>query len=493
MMDWFPAPDYRLTRIAIERGLGLVYLVAFLVTLNQFPALLGEHGLLPAPRYLRQVSFRDAPSLFHLHYSDRLLRVVAVAGLMLSAALVVGLPQAGPLWLPMLVWLILYVLYLSVVNIGQQFYSFGWESILLEAGFLAIFLGNARTPPAFPVLLLFRWLAFRVELGAGLIKLRGDPCWRDLTCMDYHHETQPIPNRLSRSAHLLPRAYHRLEVVGNFVAQLVAPVLLFFPQPIAGIGALVMIGTQGYLVLSGNYAWLNLLTIVVALAAVPDTFIRAVLPHLGSPPIEPAPLWFVGAVLVLTALVAVLSYWPVTNLFARRQLMNYAFNRLHLVGAYGAFGSVTRERYEIVLEGTSAPVPSADAEWQEYEFKAKPGDPRRRPRQVAPYHLRLDWLMWFAALSPRYAEPWFRVLVGRLLAGDRAALRLLGRNPFPDKPPRWIRARYYHYRFTTRAERLASGAWWWRDPAGEFLQPVTLAAPRERAGGPQGGGAAGRD
>ena len=174
-MDWFPAPDYRLTRFVIERGLGVVYLVAFLVTLNQFPALLGEHGLLPAPRYLRQVSFRDAPSLFHLHYSDRLLRVVAVAGLMLSAALVVGLPQAGPLWLPMLVWLILYVLYLSVVNIGQQFYSFGWESILLEAGFLAIFLGNARTPPAFPVLLLFRWLAFRVELGAGLIKLRGDP------------------------------------------------------------------------------------------------------------------------------------------------------------------------------------------------------------------------------------------------------------------------------------------------------------------------------
>jgi predicted small integral membrane protein len=305
--------------------------------------------------------------------------------------------------------------------------------------------------------------------------------------MDYHHETQPIPNPLSRGAHLMPTAYHRLEVVGNFVAQLVAPLLLFFPQPIAGFAGLVMIGTQGYLVLSGNYAWLNVLTIVAAISAVPDSFIRALLPHLGAPPIEPIPAWFVGAVLLLTALVAVLSYWPVANLFARRQLMNYAFNRLHLVGTYGAFGSITRERYEIVLEGTSAAVPAAEAEWREYEFKAKPGDPRRRPRQIAPYHLRLDWLMWFAALSPRYAEPWFRNLVGRLLAGDRATLRLLGRNPFPDEPPRWIRARYYRYRFTSRAERRATGAWWSRELANEFLQPVTLAKSATRQGGPDGG------
>jgi hypothetical protein len=375
----------------------------------------------------------------------------------------------------MLVWLTVWVLYLSVVNIGQQFYAFGWESILLEAGFLAVFLGNARTLPPFPVLLLFRWLAFRVELGAGLIKLRGDSCWRDLTCMDYHHETQPIPNPLSRTAHLLPKAFHRMEVVGNFVAQLVAPLLLFFPQPIAGFSAMLMIGTQSYLVLSGNYAWLNMLTIVIAISAVPDGFIRAVLPGLASPTLAAPPGWFVVAVLLLTALVVALSYWPVANLLTRRQLMNYAFNRLHLVGAYGAFGSITRARYEVVVEGTAAAVPSAEAEWREYEFKAKPGDPRRRPRQVAPYHLRLDWLMWFAALSPRYAEPWFHDLVGRLLAGDQPVLRLLGRNPFPEGPPRWIRARYYHYRFTTRAERRATGAWWSRKPAGDFLAPVTLA------------------
>jgi Lipase maturation factor len=474
-MDWFAAPDYRLTRFAIERGIGLIYLVAFLVAFNQFPALLGERGLLPTPRFLSRTTFRESPSLFHLHYSDRFLRVVALTGVALAAALVAGLPQSGPIWLPILVWLVLWLLYLSIVNVGQQFYAFGWESILLEAGFLAIFLGDAGTAPPFPVLLLFRWLAFRVELGAGLIKLRGDPCWRDLTCMDYHHETQPMPNPFSRTAHLLPRWFHRAEVVGNYVAQLGAPWLLFLPQPVAGAGALLMLGTQGYLVLSGNYAWLNVVTMVLALAAVPDSFFRAVIPDLGAPapPLAP-PVWFVVLVLALITLVAVLSYWPVLNLLARRQLMNYAFNRLHLVGTYGAFGSVTRERYEVIVEGTRDTAPSPEAEWRAYEFKGKPGDPQRRPPQVAPYHLRLDWLMWFAALSPRYAEPWFIEMVERLLVGDGAMLRLLARNPFPDAPPKWIRARYFHYRFTSREEHRATGDWWAREPAGDFMRPVGL-------------------
>jgi hypothetical protein len=475
-MEWFSAPGYWLTRSLIERGLGLIYIAAFLAALVQFPALLGERGLLPATDYLRVVSFRQAPSLFHFRYSDRLLRLVSAAGLVLAAAIVLGLPQAGPLWLPMLVWLILWVLYLSIVNIGQLFYSFGWESLLLESGFLAIFLGNARTAPPFLVLLLFRWLAFRVELGAGLIKLRGDPCWRDLTCMDYHHETQPMPNPLSWYAHRMPRTFHRAEVVGNYVAQLCAPFLLFLPQPVAGIGAILMLATQAYLVASGNYAWLNVLTMVAVVAAVPDAFIRALVPGATAPAVVALPAtWFVAVVLAVTGLVAVLSYWPVRNLFARRQLMNYAFNRLHLVGTYGAFGSVTRERYEIVVEGTDAAELDESAVWREYEFKGKPGDPRRRPPQIAPYHLRLDWLMWFAALSPSYAEGWFPRFVEGLLAGERRMLRLLRHDPFAGAPPRWIRARYFRYRFTTRPERRKAGLWWSREPAGNFLPPVSLA------------------
>jgi hypothetical protein len=474
-MDWFSAADYRLSRLVIERGLGFIYLLAFLSALDEFPALLGERGLLPVPGFLRTVQFRDAPSLFHLRYSDRILRATGWAGAGLSAAIVLGLPQQGPLSLTMLVWLVLWVLYLSIVNVGQRFYQFGWESLLLEAGFLAIFLGNARTAPPFPVLLLFRWLAFRVELGAGLIKLRGDPCWRDRTCMYYHHETQPMPNPLSWYFHHLPRRVHRLEVFGNFVAQLVTPCALFLPQPIAGAGALLMLGTQAYLVASGNYAWLNLLTMVIAVSAVPDIFIRALRPGAGGPlaPAEPPP-WFVAAVVAMTVLVLALSYRPVRNMIGRRQLMNYSFNRYHLANTYGAFGSVTRERHEVVIEGTDADEPSGGAVWREYEFRGKPGDPRRRPRQVAPYHLRLDWLMWFAALRPGRAEEWFVPLLVKLLEGDPAVLRLLRRNPFPDAPPVWVRARYYRYRFTSRRERRETGAWWVRELAAEYMRPVRL-------------------
>ena len=474
-MDWFSASDYQLTRLVIERGLGLTYVLAFLVALNQFPALLGERGLLPVPRYLGSAGFGEAPSLFHLRYSDRLLRAVALTGVALSVSLVLGLLQAGPLWLPMLGWFVLWVLYLSIVNVGQRFYAFGWESLLLEAGFLAIFLGNARTAPPFPILILFRWLAFRLELGAGLIKLRGDPCWRDLTCMDYHHETQPMPNPLSWYAHRLPRAFHRIEVLGNYVAQLVAPFLLLLPQPLATIGGLVMLGTQAYLVASGNYAWLNLLTMVLVVSAIPDSFIRTLLPGAGAPPALAAPpLWFMVAVGAVTALVVVLSYWPVRNLLGGRQLMNAAFNRYHLVNTYGAFGSVTRERYEVVIEGTDAEELSEQTVWREYEFKAKPGDPRRRPPQVAPYHLRLDWLMWFAGISPSYAQDWFRPFLTRFLEGDPAVVRLLRRNPFPDAPPVRVRARYYRYRFTSRQKRRETGAWWMRELVGDYVPPVEL-------------------
>jgi hypothetical protein len=484
-MDWFSAPEYRLTRFLIERGLAVIYLLAFVAVLDQFPALLGERGLLPVPRFLRLARFPEAPSLFQLRYSDRLLRAVGWAGIALSVALTLGLPQSGPLWLPMLVWFLLWVLYLSIVNVGQTFYSFGWESLLLEAGFLAMFLGNARTAPSFLVILLFRWLAFRLELGAGLIKLRGDPCWRDLTCMDYHHETQPMPNPLSWYFHRLPRPAHRVEVAGNYVAQLLAPFLLFLPQPIAAVGGLVMLATQAYLVASGNYAWLNVLTMVITLSAVPDAFLRPLFPAVATPPPAPPPLWFAGALLALTGLVLVLSYWPVRNLFGRRQLMNYSFNRYHLVNTYGAFGSVTRERYEVVVEGTEADASSDHAVWREYEFVGKPGDPNRRPPQVAPYHLRLDWLMWFAALSPAYAEPWLLPFLTKLLEGDRAVLRLLRKNPFPAAPPAAVRARFYRYRFTTWSERRATGAWWARELVGDYVPPISLtrrpAEPRAAA------------
>lgn len=473
-MDWFTADDGWLARLLFQRSLAVVYLVAFLVAANQYRALLGEHGLTPVRRFLEKVPFGRSPSLFHLHHSDRTFLAVAWAGAALSLATAAGLTDAVPLAAAMLVWVVLWLLYLSIVNVGQIWYGFGWESLLLEAGFLAIFLGNASTDPPILTLFLLRWLLFRVEFGAGLIKLRGDRCWRDLTCLYYHHETQPMPGPLSWHFHHLPRPLHRVEVLANHGTQLVVPFALFAPQPVAGTAAAVMIVTQLWLVASGNFSWLNWLAIVLAFSALPDSWLAPVLPGVSDHAAAGTPVAFVVAVCLVTATVAVLSYWPVTNLLSRHQRMNTSFNPWHLVNSYGAFGSVTKTRYEIVLEGTHDEHLSPQTAWQEYEFKGKPGDPRRRPRQFAPYHLRLDWLMWFAALSPGYAEPWFRTLAQRLLEGDQHVSRLLRRDPFAGEPPRFVRALVYRYRFTTRAERKQTRDWWVREPAGEFLSPVTL-------------------
>ncbi|HZP95806.1 MAG TPA: lipase maturation factor family protein [Candidatus Limnocylindria bacterium] len=471
-MDWLRADDYWLARLVFQRGLALIYLVAFVVALRQFRALLGERGLLPVPHFVSQVRFLDAPSLFHLRYSDRLLAAVSWTGIALAAFAAVGLTDAVPAPLAMLVWAALWAMYLSIVNVGQTFNAFGWESLLCETGFLAIFLGNATVAPTIALVVLLRWLVFRVEFGAGLIKMRGDRCWRDLTCLYYHHETQPMPNPLSWYAHHLPRRFHRVEALGNHFAQLVAPIFLFAPQPLASAAGIVIIATQGWLVLSGNFAWLNAVTMVLAVSSLDDATIAHVLP-LGHVAAD-VPIWDGALALLLTALIAVLSYRPARNLLSRHQLMNYSFDPFHIVGTYGAFGSVTKERDEVVVEGTEDPVLTPRTAWREYEFKGKPGDARRRPPQVAPYHLRLDWLMWFAAMSSPMYHSWFVPFVAKLLEADRHTLALLRRDPFDGRRPRFVRARLYRYRFTTPAERRETGAWWRRELLGDYLRPVSL-------------------
>ena len=475
-MTGLEAPDYWLARLLLQRTLAAIYLVAFLVALQQFRPLLGERGLLPVTDYVRAVPFRRSPSLFHLRYSDRLLVAVALAGIALAAAALLGLPDTWPIPLTMLLWTTLWALYLSIVNVGQTFYSFGWETLLLETGFLAIFLGPAWTAPPLLLIWLFRWLLFRVEFGAGMIKIRGDRCWRDLTCLYYHHETQPMPNPLSWYFHHLPKPLHRAEVLGNHFAQLVVPFLLFFPQPIATLAGLVILGTQSWLLISGNFSWLNVVTMTLAIASLDDAALMRVLP-IARPELvgEPWHQWLVVGVAIVVAL---LSYRPARNLLSRRQLMNTSFDPLHLVNTYGAFGSITKERYEIVIEGTDEAVLTPHTAWREYEFKAKPGDVRRRPPQYAPYHLRLDWLMWFAAMSSPMYHEWFVPLVVKLLEADRATLRLLRSDPFAGARPRFVRATLYLYRFTTSRERRETGAWWTRSRVDEYLQPVGLRAAR---------------
>src|SRR5262245_11431059 len=390
-------PQYWYSRLVFERALALVYLVAFVNAANQFVPLLGERGLLPAARFVRAVPFRAAPSLFYLSPTDPVFRGAAWIGIALACVALSG--YAGQrAATAAVVWAGLWVLYLSFVNVGQVFYGFGWESLLLEAGFLTIFAGSSRSAPNAMSIWLWRWLLFRIMFGAGLIKLRGDACWRELRCLYYYFETQPMPNALSWYFHWLPTWIHRGGVVFNHVAELTVPFGYFAPQPVAAIAGASTIAFQLFLIVSGNLSWLNWLTIVLAIPTLDDRWLSWL--PIAMPPLGSASPARRATIYVLCVIVAFLSIGPALNMLSPNQLMNYSFNPLHLVNTYGAFGSITRIRGEIVIEGTDESALTEQTTWHEYEFKGKPGDPSRIPPQVAPYHLRLDWLMWFAAMSP---------------------------------------------------------------------------------------------
>ena len=483
-MDWtswiglLDAQDSWIAREIVQRGVAAVYVLAFLSTLHQFPVLLGEKGLLPVPDFLERAGRRAGPTLFrHVPYSDALLRGMCLVGMLLGLAVVLGLPQQGPAWSMLAVFGAMWAMYLSIVSVGQIFYGYGWESMLLECGALMGLLGSHAVPPPAVMMLFLAWLLIRLEFGAGMIKMRGDASWRDLTAMDHHHETQPMPGPLSRTAHLMPRWWHRAEVLGSHAVQLGIIWLVLAPQPVASFAACAVIATQLFLVVTGNYAWLNWLTILVACAAISDAFWRWLL---GGPfpgwswfgvPLGAdgggagadvsSPLWWTALVAAAFAGLAVLSRKPLANLFSSHQLMNASFDRFHLVNAYGAFGSMTERRYEVLIEGTEdAAGHHADEEtWRAFEFRGKPGDLRRLPRQVAPYHLRLDWQMWFLALRPG-AEPWFVALLERLADGDPGVRRLLARDPFDGRAPTALRVRYCLYRYARREERRDGGARW---------------------------------
>ncbi|MEV8218186.1 lipase maturation factor family protein [Microbacterium sp. NPDC077391] len=493
-MDGFAAVDFGFAREVLQRGIAALYLVAFLSTLNQFRPLLGERGLLPAPELLAWATSSSArrrmlrPTLFtRIRYTDRRLAALCWAGMIVAGTVVIGIPQLAPPWVPMICFLLLWGGYMSITSIGQTFYSFGWEMLLLEAGFLAAFLGSADQPPPTVVIVMFWWLLFRLEFGAGMIKIRGGREWRDLTALMYHHETQPMPGPLSRQAHLLPKWFHRGEVLGNHFAQLVVPFFLFAPLAtlftpttvdailllIGAIAATIVILTQLWLVLTGNFAWLNAATIVIAFSAFPTFWSSVDVPNpepLRAP--NGIPLYWVILTSAVGMLVIALSWPALRNLFARRQLMNASFSRWQLGNAYGAFGTVTKQRIEYIVEGTTDADPDA-AEWREYEFKGKPGALRRIPRQFAPYHLRLDWLMWFLPLG-RSLEDWFTMLLVRLLEADEPTLRMLRRDPFDGERPAWVRVVSYRYRFATRAEHRDAGVVWVRDRRHVLVRPLGL-------------------
>jgi hypothetical protein len=423
-------------------------------------------------RWIAAVPFRSSPSIFYFFPKDSAFRAGAWLGIALAVFALSSAPQQLGGMASAAVWAAMWVLYLSFVNIGQTFYGFGWETLLCEVGFFTIFAGASGTPPNMWLIWIWRWTLFRLMFGAGLIKLRGDSCWRDLTCLNYYFETQPMPNPLSWYFHWLPHGVHTGGVVFNHIAEVIVPFAYFAPQPFASIAGLITILFQGVLIVSGNLSWLNWLTVVLAIPLISDKWLSWLPIH---PPANFSPDPAFHTLMYLVAgLVALMSIGPVMNMLSPRQMMNASFDPLHLVNTYGAFGSITRARYEIVLEGTDEAPESTSATWKEYEFEGKPGDPSRRPPQVAPYHLRLDWLMWFEAMAPSPQSGWFFNLLGGLLQGDRNTLSLLRTNPFPDHPPRYIRAQYYLYKFTTPDEHRTSGLWWNRQLVGTFYGPASL-------------------
>ena len=476
-----------LTRLLLQRGVAAVYLIAFIAVLLQFKPLLGERGLLPVPDLLKRTTFRQLPTLFHWRYSDRLLTLVGSAGVIVSLCAFVGLVDSGPIWFSTSAWLLLWFLYLSIVNVGQKFFAFGWESMLLEAGFFTAFLGPSHVRPSAIPILILRWMLFRTEVGAGLIKLRHDSCWRRLTCLYYHYETQPLPNPLSWYFHRIPAPLHRFSALFSHFVQVVVPFALFAPQPYASAAGALIIFHQLVLIVSGNYSWLNWLTVVLGVSAFSDSILSATVP-IAAPPLAPIPLAWTIILWTVTAATVALSIQPALNLISPNQVMNTSYNPWHLVNAYGAFGSVSRERYEIVLEGTADRIITPATQWREYGFKGKPGNPLRMPPQVAPYHLRLDWLVWFLPFSVAVTERgvhvwrhdlWFLRFIRRLLTNDRALLKLMGRNPFANEPPAHIRALFYEYRYTTPQEKRQTGAWWVRRLRGVYLDPVSLQTLRD--------------
>lgn len=481
VLAWLGPPrDYRLTRWLLLRLLGLVYVFAFIGLLRQGLPLLGEHGLTPVATYVADAradgwGFWDVPSVLMWNASDTAILVWAWLGLALSLALLAGYAN-----LPML--LALWLIYGSFVRVGQLWFAFGWEIQILETTVLAAFLAHPWDPrplraPAPPrvAIVLVRWLVFRIMLGAGLIKLRGDACWTELTCLDVHFATQPIPNPVSTLFHHAPAAVLAVGVAFNHIVELVLPWFVFGPRKARLLAGCAMAAFQLVLIVSGNLAFLNWLTLVAVVACFDDAALRRILPARARawldrrmPPHVPARRAHRIAVYVLAGLVAIKSLDVVANLASDRQRMNHSYDRLALVNTYGAFGTVTETRYELVIEGTRDPDP-ATATWQAYELPCKPGDVTRRPCVLGPYHRRLDWLIWFAAMSDRPGDPWIAHFVWKLLDGDRGVRELLAHDPFAGAPPTFVRIRRFRYHL----QPIGADTWWTRDAEQLWIPPTS--------------------
>jgi predicted DCC family thiol-disulfide oxidoreductase YuxK len=473
-------PRYQLVRWIFLRGLGVIYLIAFLSLWVQLDGLLGAHGVQPASEWLNllrerfgRAAYWQAPTVFWLSSSDLVLWLAALAGAAASVALIAN---RAPFLAATTAW----VLYLSMYGIGGVFFSFQWDILLLETGFLAMLLAprllrprlQSEPPTPRTVVFLLRWLVFRLMLLSGLVKLTsGDSSWWDLTALTYHYETQPLPTWTSWIAHNLPAGVHRFSCAAMLGIELVLPFFVWAPRRLRIVAAGGFVLLQVAIMATGNYNFFNLLTCLLCVPLLDDAYLARFMPLRLVRSVElrgmrsDSPSGIGAACLVSLSLVLVvlgsaqawgrLAGYDSVPRPIRRVLA--AVSPFHLTNAYGLFAVMTKQRREIVIEG------SADGRhWKPYEFRWKPGDPAAKPRFCEPHQPRLDWQMWFAALGSYRSNPWLLALMDRLLEGSQPVLDLLGENPFPQRPPSYVRAVIYDYRFNTITGGRAEGTWWRR-------------------------------
>jgi hypothetical protein len=480
--------SYVLASWLFLRFLGVIYLAAFVSLARQIKGLIGRDGILPAANFLdlrahRGINrFHQLPTLCWFNSSDGFLLFLAWGGAALALLLIIG-------FAPVLVLVLLWVFYLSLFTVCRLFLGYQWDILLLEMGFLAIFLASLEATPHLPgstapprvILWLFWWLLFRLMFSSGIVKIRsGDATWRNFTALYFHYETQPLPTPIAWHAHQLPSRVHRISTVIMLAIEIVVPCFIFGVPGDRHVISLLFIILMVLIQLSGNYCFFNLQGIALSILLLDDRFLAPVfqvaIPSLKLPlQVAPAPLWMNWLSVLVCIIIITLSVEAMARLFRAivawpNWLLRY-FNWLapfNLVNSYGLFSVMTTERPEIIVEG------SADGtEWKPYEFRWKPGDVKRRPRFAAPHQPRLDWQMWFAALGYYQNNSWLECFLEKLLAASPDVLSLLMTNPFPNQPPRYVRAILYDYRFTDRATRRATGAWWRRERRGAYSPIVS--------------------
>ena len=475
---------FHLSRWLFLRGLGCIYLIAFLSLWVQIHGLVGSNGILPAGQYLEAVrqqigteGYYLVPTLFWLNTSDAFLHFLCAGGVLLSLVLIAG-------FVPSFALVCLWAFYLSLVTVGQVFLSFQWDVLLLEAGFLAIFFAPLQLRDTFTrasqsstaFLWLLRWLLFRLMFASGFVKLASDEVWRNLTALNFHYETQPLPTWFGWYVHQLPEWFHKASTIGMFAAELVVPFLIFAPRHPRTMGCIGLIVLQIFIILTGNYCFFNLLTIVLCLLLIDDVMWKALLPKRFMPTIhtiEKPPRQYrrIGIAVVAVLLFLLSSIRFGGQLFREAQLPDVAWIApFRSVNTYGLFADMTESRPEIIVEGSNDRIT-----WKPYQFRWKPGDLTVPPKWVAPHQPRLDWQMWFAALQGSYQNtPWFLNFMGALLQGKSEAIQLLAKNPFPESPPRYVRATLYDYRFTDLTTKRSEGTWWSREWKRIYCPAISL-------------------